>query len=87
MGATAVMRIPVWIPSSPQDWTKAFSGFMPTFVSPLKEMRIVPKVGTGFGFRGEGGSVRVSIILGEGVAVVVRSERLPWLLTIDLGVV
>lgn len=49
---------------------------MPTFRSPLKETRIVPKVGTGFGFRAEGGSVRVSIILGEGVAVVVRRERL-----------
>lgn len=76
VGATAVMRIPVWIPSSLHDWTNAFRGFMPTFRSPLKAMRIVPKVGTGCGFRGLGGSVRVSIIFGEGVAVVVRRERL-----------
>lgn len=76
VGATAVMRIPVWIPSSLQAWTNCFSGFMPTFSSPLKAMRIVPKAGVGFGFRGVGGSVRVSIILGEGVAVVVRRERL-----------
>lgn len=76
VGATAVMRIPVWIPSSLQAWTKVFRGFMPTFRSPLKAMRIVPKVAAGSGFRGEGGSVRVSIILGEGVAVVVRRERL-----------
>lgn len=70
------MRMPVCILSSEQARTKDFKGFMPTFVSPLKAMRIVPKVGSGCGFRGVGGSVRVSIIFGEGWAVVAIRERL-----------